>query len=93
MKSVILTKVNRVNLNFAQEIEARGRTSNDMVFLEKFVRHCHPGKGTEVVIGEDYVMVYTTKGTYSYTIYRDYILKQTGGNMIKASKKTFYKIS
>lgn len=93
MKSVILTKVNRVNLNFAKEIEARGRKSNDVVFLEKFVRHCHPGKSTEVVMGDDNAIVYTTKGTYSYTIYRDYILKQTGGNMIKASKKTFYKIS
>jgi hypothetical protein len=87
MPSTILTKVNTVTpRNFAQSIEWRTGHS-DKRFLKSFVDLCHKKADT---IEVDYtITAFTKKGSYTYTAYLNYIMR----NDNNTSKKKFYKIS
>lgn len=86
MPSVILTKVNTVQLRFADQITAL-KGIGDMPFLTQFVKHMH--KNADIVPGSGKIEACTTKGSYLYTIYPAYIVRT---NLNTQAKKT-YKIS
>jgi hypothetical protein len=86
MPSVILTKINTVQLRFADQISAFQRTG-DMAFLHQFVNYMH--KNADVIPDISTIEACTSKGSYLYRIYPEYIVRT---DLNTQSKKT-YKIS
>lgn len=71
MKSVIKTKINKVHLAFNQQVrELKG--TGDMKFLTEFAKRCHKN-GKTMQINENTLQVSTTRTTYLYSCFPNYI--------------------
>lgn len=89
VKSVVLTKVNKVALSRKDQINVL-KGKGDYGFLRKFVRHAHKKLYT-LKATDDSITVIAYHSTYLYTIYSDFISRVDLENQSKA--KVFYKIN
>jgi len=87
MKSVILSKINKVHLPFKDQITGL-KGNGDMNFLKEFVNHCH--KNASIMqINDNTLQVATKKNYYLYSCFTNYIRQI---NTI-TDVRTYFKIS
>ena len=87
MKSVILTKIKKVQLSFKDQITEL-RENGELNFLKEFVQHCHKN-GRFLQVDENTIEVSTKNNNYRYSCFPNYIRKINR----TTEERSFYKIS
>lgn len=78
MKSTILTKINKTQLQF-KDLIGIVKTQGDTKFLLKFTELCHPRAiNTTLSLESGKIRVETAKTYYDYTIYATHIKRVDG---------------
>jgi hypothetical protein len=87
MKSITLTKINKVTLDREEQLQ-QCSGPGDMKFLKAFIKSCHKAARIKKLDANTYE-VFTKRFTYRYSCFADLIRKID----LDTETKTFYKIS